>query len=62
MEFDIFYNYYMTNNLSFDTALSYVEPGDAVENHICGVGGAACTEGEGSDAAWRLTYQARARF
>ena len=61
-EVDIFYNYYMTNNLSFDTALSYVDPGDAVEAHICGVGGAACTEGEGGDAAWRLTYQARARF
>ena len=62
MELDIFYNYYMTNNLSFDTALSWVDPGDAVEAHVCGVGGLECTEGEGSDAAWRLTYQARARF
>jgi hypothetical protein len=62
MEFDIYYNYYMSNNLSFDTALSMVDPGDAVEAHICGVGVAECLEGEGGDMAWRLTYQARARF
>lgn len=64
-EIDIFYNYYMTNNLSFDTAFSWVDPGDAVEDHICGVdasGDAVCSDGEGGDSGWRLTYQARARF
>lgn len=59
-EVDIFYNYYMTNNFSFDTALSFVSPGDAVEDHFCGFG--ACTDDEGSDSAFRITGQARARF
>ncbi len=61
-EIDLFYNYYFSNNFSFDVAWSIVDPGDAVEDHFCGVGVSACTDDEGSDTAWRLTYQARARF
>ena len=58
-EIDIFYNYNMTNNFSFETALSFVDPGDAVEDHISGFG---TFKPNGEDTAWRLTAQARARF
>jgi len=57
-ELDLYYNYNMTENFSFDTAISWFDPGDAVEDHWSGFG----AEDAGGDAAWRLTAQARARF
>jgi len=57
-ELDLFYNYYLTENFSFDTALSWFEPGDAIEDHWSGFG----SEDAGDDAAWRLTAQARGRW
>ncbi|HKY31142.1 MAG TPA: alginate export family protein [Candidatus Polarisedimenticolia bacterium] len=50
-ELDLFYTYAMTNNFSFDTALAWFMPGDAVEQ----------TFGH-DDAAWRIYGQARARW
>lgn len=57
-ELDLFYDYNMTENFSFDTALSWFDPGDAIKDHWSGFG----ATNDGSDAGWRLTAQARARF
>jgi len=66
MELDLFYDYNLTENFSFNTALSWFEPGDAIEDHWSnfgtGFGPNEDFKGAGSDAAWRLTLQARARF
>ena len=58
-ELDVYYNYNLTENFSFDTALSWFEPGDAIEDHWSDFG---ADEDAGGDSAWRLTLQARARF
>ncbi len=58
-EVDVFYNYYMTSNFSFDVAYAYYEPGDAVEDHFSDFG---TFEDLGEDGGFRLTAQARARW
>lgn len=58
-EIDLFYDYRMTENFSFDTALAYVMPDDATEDHFNFFG---IIDDEGEDDAWRLSLQARARF
>ncbi len=58
-ELDLYYDYNLTENFSFNTALSWFEPGDAIEDHWSDFGN---FDGWGTDAAWRLTLQARARF
>lgn len=57
-EVDLFYDYNMTENFSFNTALSWFDPGDAIKDHWSGFGATS----DGGDAGWRLTAQARARF
>jgi len=57
-ELDVFYDYHMTENFSFDTALSWFSSGDAIEDNFSSFGAFA----GGDDAGWRLTAQARARF
>ena len=61
-ELDVSYTYAMTNNFSFDTALAYVIPGDAIEDHWNSFGTVAGEEDFGGDNAWRLYGQARARW
>ncbi len=58
-EIDLFYDFHMTENFAFNTALSYVMPDDATEDHFSNFGE---IDDEGDDDAWRLTLQARARF
>lgn len=62
MEVDIFYDFHLTENFSFDTALSLFDPGQAIEDFVTDFGTSAAFDGGGSDLAYRLTAQARARF
>ncbi len=57
-ELDLFYDYNLTENFSFDLFLAWFEPGQAIEDHWSGFGAVDA----GEDAAWRFNAQARARF
>jgi len=61
-ELDLSYTYAMTNNFSFDTAIAYFNPGDAVEDHWSTFGLIPGEEDWGGDAAYRIYGQARARW
>jgi hypothetical protein len=61
-ELDLTYTYALSNNFSFDTALAYFFPGQAMEDHQSTFGTVPGEEDFGSDDAWRIYGQARARF
>ncbi len=61
-ELDLTYTFALSNNFSFDTALAYFFPGQAMEDHQSTFGNVPGEEDWGSDDAWRIYGQARARF
>ncbi|MGH9866715.1 MAG: alginate export family protein [Candidatus Polarisedimenticolia bacterium] len=61
-ELDLWYTYAMTNNFSFDTAVTYFNPGDAVEDFQSTFDTIPGEEEFGEDGAYRIWGQVRARW